>query len=101
MNVVCSKLGKIKYALDDLNAAIDLEPQLLDAHWHRHLILSLLNRKQSAVDDLTFILQRNKKHSSAYKARYATEHAIECVACRRKQIFCSVFSCVCLALVEK
>lgn len=97
----CSKLGKIKYALDDLNAVIDLEPQLLDAYWHRHLILSLLNRKQLAIDDLTFILQHNKKHSSAYKARYATECAIKCVTCRREQKFCFVFLCMWLTLNER
>lgn len=56
--------------MDDLNEAIDLEPQLLDAYWHRHLILALLNRKQLAVDDLDFILQQNKMHTAAYKSRY-------------------------------
>ena len=32
------KSGELKNALDDLNRAIELEPRLLDAYWHRHLV---------------------------------------------------------------
>uniref|UniRef100_W5JYA2 Tetratricopeptide repeat domain 6 n=1 Tax=Astyanax mexicanus TaxID=7994 RepID=W5JYA2_ASTMX len=63
------KLGLLKQALDDLNAAISLEPHLLDAYWHRHSISLLRNAPNSALDDLNFIIKHNKKHADAFRSR--------------------------------
>ena len=63
------QLGKIGLAKADLDAAIELEPLMLKAYWHRHLILLLQNRKQQALDDLGFILKHKRDHAEAYKSR--------------------------------
>ncbi|XP_036448519.1 uncharacterized protein ttc6 [Colossoma macropomum] len=63
------KLGQLSQALEDLNAAISLEPHLLDAYWHRHSIYLLRNVPSSALDDLNFIIKHNKKHADAFKSR--------------------------------
>ncbi|XP_064609394.1 LOW QUALITY PROTEIN: uncharacterized protein LOC135473473 [Liolophura sinensis] len=62
------KLGKLKKASDDINRAIQMEPLLLDAYWHRHLVSLVLGKKQAALDDLTFILKHNKNHAGAYRS---------------------------------
>ncbi|XP_072545496.1 uncharacterized protein ttc6 isoform X2 [Salminus brasiliensis] len=63
------KLGLLNQALDDLNAAISLEPHLLDAYWHRHSIYLLRNVPDSALGDLDFIIKHNKKHADAFRSR--------------------------------
>ncbi|XP_059155839.1 uncharacterized protein LOC131940934 [Physella acuta] len=62
------KIGKLKKAQIDLDRAIKLEPDLLDAYWHRHLLYILQDRKTEAVDDLNFIMKKNKNHSGAYRS---------------------------------
>ena len=64
------QLGKIGKAQEDLNKAIELEPALLDAYWHRHLVYMLENKKPQALDDLNFLLKHNKNHAGAYRSRY-------------------------------
>ncbi|XP_016129583.1 uncharacterized protein ttc6, partial [Sinocyclocheilus grahami] len=59
------KLGYLNQALEDLNAAISLEPHLLDAYWHRHQIYLLRNDPDRALDDLNVIVE-NKKHAGAF-----------------------------------
>ena len=66
---VLRKLGRIQPALTDLSRAVELEPTLVDAYWHRHLVHLLLNRKQQAMDDLNLVVKYNKTHSQAYKSR--------------------------------
>ena len=66
---ILRKLGRIEAAMSDLTRAIDMEPSMLDAYWHRHLIHLLLNRKQHAMDDLSIIIKINKNHAEAYKSR--------------------------------
>ena len=66
---ILRKVGRIEPALQDLNKAIELEPSMLDAYWHRHLINLLLNRKQLAMEDLNYIIKINKNHAEAYKSR--------------------------------
>ena len=66
---ILRKLGRIEAAMSDLTRAIDMEPSMLDAYWHRHLIHLLLNRKQQAMDDLSIIIKINKNHAEAYKSR--------------------------------
>jgi lipoprotein NlpI len=56
--------------MDDLSQAIEFEPMMLDAFWHRHLIYILLNKKQAALDDLNVVLKYNKSHVGAYKSRF-------------------------------
>ncbi|XP_035388505.1 uncharacterized protein ttc6 [Electrophorus electricus] len=63
------KLGHLSLALEDLNAAISLEPRLLDAYWHRHSIYLLRNVPDSALPDLSFIIRHNPKHADAFKSR--------------------------------
>ncbi|XP_031684552.1 uncharacterized protein ttc6 isoform X3 [Oncorhynchus kisutch] len=63
------KLGRLNQALEDLNAAISLEPYLLDAYWHRHSIYLLRNNQNSALDDLNFIIKHTKKHADAFKSK--------------------------------
>ncbi|WAR00024.1 TTC6-like protein [Mya arenaria] len=62
------KIGYLKAAETDLSKAIQLEPLLLDAYWHRHLLLVLQDRKKEALEDLTFILKHTKNHSGAYRS---------------------------------
>ncbi|KAL3878456.1 hypothetical protein ACJMK2_030805 [Sinanodonta woodiana] len=62
------KLGYIKKAEKDLNKAIELEPMLIDAYWHRHLLFVLQDKKAQALEDLTFILKHSKQHSGAYRS---------------------------------
>ena len=67
------KLGHIGQAMEDLNMAIEMEPLMLDAFWHRHLIHILLNKRKEALEDLNFIIKMNKTHAQAYKSRYVHE----------------------------
>ncbi|XP_078324094.1 uncharacterized protein LOC111124594 isoform X6 [Crassostrea virginica] len=62
------KVGMIKAAQIDLDLAIKMEPLLLDAYWHRHLLYLLRDQKQQAKADLTFILKYNNKHGGAYRS---------------------------------
>ena len=48
--------------------AIELEPLLLDAYWHRHLLYVLQDKKKEALEDLTFILKHTKTHAGAYRS---------------------------------
>ncbi|XP_070553805.1 uncharacterized protein [Ptychodera flava] len=63
------KIGNLKGAWEDLDSAIELEPQLLDAYWHRHLLFLLKNNKRKALDDLNVVLKLNKQHAGAYRSR--------------------------------
>ena len=63
------QLGYIKLALKDLNQAIDLEANYVDAYWHRHLIYLITNQKDKALEDLNVILKTTKTHSGAYFSR--------------------------------
>ncbi|XP_059375921.1 uncharacterized protein ttc6 isoform X2 [Carassius carassius] len=60
------KLGYLNQALEDLNAAISLEPHLLDAYWHRHHIYLLRNDPNRALDDLNVIVENKKQHADAF-----------------------------------
>ncbi|CAL1530862.1 unnamed protein product [Lymnaea stagnalis] len=62
------KIGQLKKAETDLDRAIKMEPGLLDAYWHRHLLYILQDRKSAALDDLNFIMKKNKNHSGAYRS---------------------------------
>ncbi|XP_012943224.1 uncharacterized protein LOC101857057 [Aplysia californica] len=62
------KIGQLKKAEMDLDMAISLEPDLLDAYWHRHLLFILQDRKAAALDDLNYIMKKNKNHSGAYRS---------------------------------
>ncbi|XP_064636762.1 uncharacterized protein LOC135493378 isoform X2 [Lineus longissimus] len=63
------KIGKLCLALSDLNRAIEMEPMLLDAYWHRHLLYLLQDKRKSALEDLNFLLKHNKSHAGAYRSR--------------------------------
>ncbi|XP_072135606.1 uncharacterized protein ttc6 [Mobula birostris] len=63
------KLGQLQLAMDDLNKAIQLEPMLLDAYWHRHFIYLLQMKTSDALDDLNFVLKHNKSHADAYTSK--------------------------------
>ncbi|XP_023933515.1 uncharacterized protein LOC106162457 [Lingula anatina] len=63
------KLGQIKLGLEDLDRAIALEPMLLDAYWHRHLLHLLKGKKNDALEDLNFLLRHSKQHAGAYRSR--------------------------------
>ncbi|XP_059675518.1 tetratricopeptide repeat protein 6 [Gavia stellata] len=60
------KLGKLKSAMDDLEKAISLEPLLLNAYWHRHLIYLFQDRISAALDDLHFITKWSKNKADTY-----------------------------------
>jgi tetratricopeptide (TPR) repeat protein len=62
------KMGRLKDAMDDLSRAIELEPEQLDAYWHRHLLYLLQKNDKAAMADLSFIIKRNRNHSKAYKS---------------------------------
>ncbi|CAG5115742.1 unnamed protein product, partial [Candidula unifasciata] len=62
------KIGQLKKAEMDLNRAIDMESDLLDAYWHRHLLFILQDRKAAALDDLKLILTKNKHHPGAHRS---------------------------------
>lgn len=64
-------MGKISQAWEDLNLAIEKEPMLLDAYWHRHLLYLLKGKSIKALEDLNIILRINKDHVGAYKSRWA------------------------------
>ncbi|XP_014340070.1 uncharacterized protein TTC6 [Latimeria chalumnae] len=63
------KLGQIKTAKADLNTAICIEPLLLDARWHRHLIYLLQDNDSEALEDLNFITKHKKNHADAYQSK--------------------------------
>ncbi|XP_073410285.1 tetratricopeptide repeat protein 6 isoform X2 [Dendrobates tinctorius] len=63
------KIGNLTPALQDLDLVIKLEPQLLDAYWHRHLIYLLQGKTSEALDDLNFIIKYNKTHADAYLSK--------------------------------
>ncbi|XP_033111439.1 uncharacterized protein LOC117112460 isoform X2 [Anneissia japonica] len=63
------KLGNLRLSWQDLNQAIELEPQLMDAYWHRHLLYLLRKKPTKALEDLNIILKMNKDHVGAYKSR--------------------------------
>ncbi|GFN98631.1 tetratricopeptide repeat protein 6, partial [Plakobranchus ocellatus] len=62
------KIGQLRKAENDLDRAISMEPGLLDAYWHRHLLYILQDRKSAALEDLNFIMKTNKNHSGAYRS---------------------------------
>ncbi|KAK6975950.1 tetratricopeptide repeat protein 6, partial [Biomphalaria glabrata] len=62
------KIGQLKKAECDLDRAINMEPDLLDAYWHRHLLYILQDKKTAALEDLNFIMKRNKSHAGAYRS---------------------------------
>lgn len=63
------QVGALSQALADLNAAIELEPLMLDAYWHRHLLYLLQNRLYDCLDDLNLLLKHQRTNSAAYKSR--------------------------------
>ncbi|XP_053235987.1 tetratricopeptide repeat protein 6 isoform X1 [Podarcis raffonei] len=63
------KIGKMKAAMDDLEKAISLEPMLVNAYWHRHLIFIYQNKMLPALEDLNFIIKCNKNNADAYLSR--------------------------------
>ncbi|KAE8587373.1 hypothetical protein XENTR_v10021951 [Xenopus tropicalis] len=63
------KLGKLSLAIQDLNLAINLEPQLLDAYWNRHLIFCLQGKTTAALEDLNMIIKLNKLYTDAYLSK--------------------------------
>ncbi|XP_077179273.1 tetratricopeptide repeat protein 6 isoform X2 [Paroedura picta] len=63
------KMGKLKTAMDDLEKAISLEPMLVNAYWHRHLLFLYQNKTRQALEDLSFIIKNNKNHADAYLSR--------------------------------
>ncbi|XP_073495033.1 tetratricopeptide repeat protein 6 isoform X2 [Phyllobates terribilis] len=63
------KIGNLTPALQDFDLVIKLEPQLLDAYWHRHLIYLLQGKTSEALDDLNFIIKYNKTHADAYLSK--------------------------------
>ena len=50
---------------------IQMEPDLTDAYWHRHLLYLLQDKKKEALGDLNFIIKKNKKHAGAWRSRYS------------------------------
>ncbi|XP_053567312.1 tetratricopeptide repeat protein 6 [Bombina bombina] len=63
------KLGNINPALQDLSMAIELQPDLVDAYWHRHLIYLLQGKSNEALDDLNIIIKLKKSHADAYLSK--------------------------------
>lgn len=63
------KLGFIKKALDDLNLALEMEFNFVDAHWQRHLVYLVQDRKADALEELNTILKFNRNHAGAYLSR--------------------------------
>ncbi|XP_053125408.1 tetratricopeptide repeat protein 6 [Hemicordylus capensis] len=63
------KTGKLKAAMDDVEKAISLEPMLVNAYWHRHLLLLYQNKILPALEDLNFIIKCNKNNADAYLSR--------------------------------
>ncbi|XP_074650504.1 uncharacterized protein LOC141905524 isoform X2 [Tubulanus polymorphus] len=66
---ILRKLGFLKQAQNDLDLAIELEPMLLDAYWHRHLLFLLYDKITPALEDLNFLIKQNKSHAGAYRSR--------------------------------
>lgn len=64
------KLGFIKKALQDLNLAVEIEPNFVDARWQRHLVYLVQDRKLEALDELNYILKINRNHAGAYLSRF-------------------------------
>ena len=50
-----------------------MEPLLLDAYWHRHLLFILQGKQQAAMDDLNFIIKKNKTHTGAYRSMWVSQ----------------------------
>ena len=63
------QLGHIQSALADLDKAIELEPMLVDAYWHRHLVYILQNKTRPALENLGIILKYNKNNAAAFRSR--------------------------------
>ncbi|KAH0620524.1 hypothetical protein JD844_021066 [Phrynosoma platyrhinos] len=57
------KIGKMQAAMEDLEKAISLEPTLVDAYWHRHLLFIYQNKILPALEDLNFIIKYNKNNA--------------------------------------
>ncbi len=60
------KLGLLSLALKDIQDAIDIESNFVDAYWQRHLIYLTQNKKAEALNDLAYILKLNRTHGGAY-----------------------------------
>lgn len=63
------KIGELRKALDDLNRAIELEPKLSDAYWHRHLVYIVQNNTKKALEDLSRITLYNPNHTAAHRSK--------------------------------
>ncbi|XP_057307156.1 uncharacterized protein LOC130645247 isoform X1 [Hydractinia symbiolongicarpus] len=62
------KAGELKNALIDLNRSIELEPKLVDAYWHRHLVLRIQGDTKKALEDLNRVTTLNHNHSFAFRS---------------------------------
>ncbi len=60
------KLGQLSLALKDIQDALEIESNYVDAYWQRHLIYLTQNKKTEALQDLTTILKLNRTHGGAY-----------------------------------
>ena len=56
--------------MEDLNKAIEMEHNFVDAYWQRHLIHLTQNKKNEAIQDLQQVLKLNRTHSGAYISMY-------------------------------
>ena len=68
---ILRKLGKLVSAMGDLNKAIDLVPNFVDALWHRHFIYLVEKDTDSAMTDLNLIVRIYRYHAGAYMSRAA------------------------------
>ena len=71
--LLCARLFQLLWAESDccvlaVFRAIKMEPMLLDAYWHRHLLYVLQDKKAEALEDLNYIMKHNKNHAGAYRS---------------------------------
>ena len=62
-------IGDQDKAMADLDKAIQAEPKLVDAYWHRHLVHLKDGDTKKSLQDLATIIQINPSHVSALSAR--------------------------------
>ena len=78
--IIKSKLGRYRHyeAIDDLNTAIEINPRLAEAYYHRALVIrKYFRRDEEAIDDLNIAIEINPRFVDAYLARASVKIHLE------------------------
>jgi tetratricopeptide (TPR) repeat protein len=60
------QIGRLNEALDDINRSLTSCPLLVQPHWDKHVLLLIQGKEKLAIDELTLLLKKDKKHALGF-----------------------------------